>query len=625
MKDLITLTLEFCESLGTPMAMRLYYIAKTKDWPKLYELRLEPGFTREDVLVSQFLKKYPFKHKLLTPTKTAIANFLKSEELCRATNDKFSSRDPFAVKHQGIIWRASQIAAKILCPFDDHTYASHLHTVEGMLDMGLELGYSGKKATVGNSGPFEATLIGNLSRPSVYDSCLDHPTEVGQSAKALLCKLYSLTGIRSADVVRVGGSKVAFVPKTGQTDRSICVEPSVNLYFQLGLGRYVRDRLKRVGIDLRDQSHNQKLAAIGARTGAYATLDLSMASDTISYVLAMSILPPDWMDALDLVRTPVGFLPDGERIEFEKLSSMGNGFTFPIETLIFYSLAKACAEAENAHGKVLAYGDDIIVPTKVYSLLCEVLNECGFSVNEAKSYSTAPYRESCGHYAYGREEIFPIRIDELPQHVTGMFRICNAVLAEAYASGNAMSLDLRYRNFYRSCLFSIPEKDRSTKGPIVIEPSDGVRKQRIVVHDNFIMDPFVRVLKPSRDTAWLEVQTVKAWRRASVNVKLDRWAPGSVVRTMLYRLHKRESDRIDFSTKWNWRDGSRLMDMKHGRVAVALVTQSLSPVSLAPGARRKVTLPAGREGPWKMGRIRLALSTLADSIRWEGGNSPPRR
>lgn len=608
--DLVNLTLVFCETLGTPMAMRLWYIAETRDWPKLYELRLEPGFTREDVLVSQFLKKFPFKHPDLNPTQKAVEAFLLSEDICRATNEKFSG-PPTAVKHQGIIWRASQIAAKILVPFSAHAYERHLLTKEGLLEMAAELGYAGQKATVGNHGENWASLIGNLSRWTVYDAAFDHPTEVGQSAKVLLCALYDMVGIRDADVVRVGGSKVAFVPKTGQVDRSICIEPSVNLFFQLGLGRYIRHQLLRVGIDLRDQSRNQKLAVIGARTGSYATLDLSMASDTISYKLAQSILPPDWMDVLDLVRTPVGFMPDGKRVEFEKLSSMGNGFTFPVETLIFYSLAKACAEVEKANGKVIAYGDDIIVPTKVYSLLCEVLHECGFSVNEAKSYSTGPYRESCGVYAYGTQEIIPVRIAELPQSVPGLYRICNAVLAEAHASSSFVSFNVRYRRLYKSILFKVPKKERLL-GPIVLQDgAAGVKRLR--VHDSFIMDPKCVVSKPKQESGWVETHTVNCWLRESATVDLRRWESSCVERTMLYRLHKRvglssfSQKEFEHRNPYAW---------KLGRAVVDVVIRRQSPVSFAPRACRKVTLPASTPGPWKTGRVRLALATLADGIGW---------
>jgi hypothetical protein len=74
---------------------------------------------------------------------------------------------------------------------------------------------------------------------------------------------------------------------------------------------------------------------------------------------------------------------------------MGNGFTFPLETLIFWALAACCVRPEDV-GKVSVYGDDIIVPTYAYALLTEVLVAAGFLVNSKKSFVDGPFRESCG-------------------------------------------------------------------------------------------------------------------------------------------------------------------------------------------------------------------------------------
>ena len=73
---------------------------------------------------------------------------------------------------------------------------------------------------------------------------------------------------------------------------------------------------------------------------------------------------------------------------------MGNGFTFPLESLIFFALAHSvCKPGET----VSVYGDDIIVPTHRYEALVQLLTATGFLVNTDKSFSTGPFRESCGH------------------------------------------------------------------------------------------------------------------------------------------------------------------------------------------------------------------------------------
>jgi len=207
-------------------------------------------------------------------------------------------------------------------------------------------------------------------------------------------------------------SKLSFVPKNFKTYRSICVEPSLNVIYQAGLGEYLAMRLKKVGVDIRDQSRNQYLSRLGSFTGALATLDLSMASDTVATELVAELLPPDWFEVLRRARTSNVECHDPVTgrmytIRQEKFSSMGNGFTFPLETLIFWALAESATEAEVGSGVVSVYGDDIIVPTTAYDRVVETLRTCGFTVNLGKSYHTGKFRESCGTDWYGGINVRP--------------------------------------------------------------------------------------------------------------------------------------------------------------------------------------------------------------------------
>ena len=187
---------------------------------------------------------------------------------------------------------------------------------------------------------------------------------------------------------------VDFARKNAKTDRTIGKEPMLNSMVQLGLGSVIAERLRPEGIDIRDQSRNQRLAREGSITGELATLDLQSASGTISKCFVESLLPYEWWDMLRSFRTEAVSSPDGI-IRLEQFSSMGNGFTFPLQTLIFYALAHSCCQPED-HQKISVYGDDIIVPTYAVPLLIEVLTACGFLVNQGKSYWTGPFRESCG-------------------------------------------------------------------------------------------------------------------------------------------------------------------------------------------------------------------------------------
>jgi hypothetical protein len=201
-----------------------------------------------------------------------------------------------------------------------------------------------------------------------------------------------------------------FVPKNARTDRSIVVEPMLNSMFQIGIGDYIARRLRVFGIDISDQTRNQTLAQEGSISGALATLDLSSASDTIARELVAHLLPVDWFFFLDRFRTSE-IQYKGETMRLQKFSSMGNGFTFPLETLIFWALASSATE-ESRRDKVSVYGDDIIVDVRDAPLVCRVLQTAGFSVNKEKSYTTGPFRESCGKDYYSGILIRPVYLKD---------------------------------------------------------------------------------------------------------------------------------------------------------------------------------------------------------------------
>jgi len=143
------------------------------------------------------------------------------------------------------------------------------------------------------------------------------------------------------------------------------------------------------------------LARIGSIDSSLATLDLSSASDSVSTGLVAEMLPVCWHTLLDSVRSPVTLI-DGEEHVNQMFSSMGNGFTFELESLLFYVLTRATCYFRGIRGIVSVYGDDIICPSAVVPDLEWVLQFYGFQVNPDKSFSTGSFRESCGgHYDNG--------------------------------------------------------------------------------------------------------------------------------------------------------------------------------------------------------------------------------
>jgi hypothetical protein len=200
-------------------------------------------------------------------------------------------------------------------------------------------------------------------------------------------------------------SSLSFVRKTRDISRSICTEPSLNMFAQLGLGNIIATRLSdRFGIYLDLQpTRNLDLARVGSIDGSVATLDLESASDSLNLGLMEAVLPSWFYDLLCIYRTPFTQV-DGEKIELNMISTMGNGFTFPLQTMLFSCVVDAVARW---HGFRLplacdpdslwgVFGDDIIIPSEMVNDVIRLLSICGFRINSTKSYSIGPFRESCG-------------------------------------------------------------------------------------------------------------------------------------------------------------------------------------------------------------------------------------
>lgn len=209
----------------------------------------------------------------------------------------------------------------------------------------------------------------------------------------------------------VEGNVLFTVPKTTDIDRVACKEPDINMYMQKGVGDYIRRRLRKYGIDLNDQSRNQRLAREGSISGGLATIDLSSASDSISQELVFQSLPIHWYVLLDSLRSPVTII-DGYRHVNEMFSSMGNGFTFELESLLFWAIAKAVAYTTRGKGVISVYGDDIIVPTIIADDLIYALSFLGFKTNKDKTFTSGEFRESCGGHYYAGTDVTPFYIKE---------------------------------------------------------------------------------------------------------------------------------------------------------------------------------------------------------------------
>jgi hypothetical protein len=250
-----------------------------------------------------------------------------------------------------------------------------------------------------------------LLRPTVTGECATVAWEFIKAHPHWIKTIAPDTSGKLEDHLQVvSGSRITTVPKSAKTDRVIAIEPLLNMFFQKGIGGVIRRRLRGVGINLDDQTRNQQYAG-RASSENWATIDLSSASDCISRELVELFIPDDWLMALKRCRSKFTTLTSGETHFLQKFSSMGNGYTFELESLIFWALSKACLELCGESSRNLCvYGDDIIVPSHAALLLVEVLGYFGFKTNVSKSFFFGDFRESCGKHYYRGCDVTPIYI-----------------------------------------------------------------------------------------------------------------------------------------------------------------------------------------------------------------------
>lgn len=262
----------------------------------------------------------------------------------------------------------------------------------------------------------------------------------------------------------VRGNRFLTVPKTALTDRPICVEPSLNVYFQKALGGVIRSRLRRVGIDLTkgQDIHRHRLLR---EADDVATIDLQSASDTIAKDLIRLLLPPEWFSALSSFRSPLTQINGDWHLQ-EKFSSMGNGFTFELETLVFFSLIRAISPRELVGGVDLhVYGDDIIVPKRFGRAVCGMLRVFGFTPNDAKTFLDGPFKESCGFDIFDGQPVRAAYLYDEPHSPLCYFGICNQLRHLDHRYSGGLDDMLRYRRPWLRALDAVPTNFRSIRGP----------------------------------------------------------------------------------------------------------------------------------------------------------------
>lgn len=413
--------LRLCESVDSPIALGAYLrykfcqkeLATLRVDPRDYN---DPAAFRRDYLVATFLRKWKGLDTGIDTADAAFQKFIASEELCSLTNKRLTSlaEDPYRSRAEAILHSASRKISAILGEF---SLSKVLRRCEWTVGATLEI--PKRRSFVDTKMNQLPITVTRRALPYIKLE-LEHDPRWFEALTGVYPEgpyeiLPSLFKV-------VGGNKVTTVPKDSTTDRVIAVEPRANIFLQKGVGNYMRARLKRFRVDLSKQEINQAWASMALDLDL-CTIDLSSASDTIAKELVYQLLPVDWAVYLDDIRSPIGLLPGNKFQKYEKFSSMGNGFTFELESMVFFALCEATQDyfsGKDDWRLTSVYGDDLVVPKWSYPHIVDMLTFCGFEVNSKKSYASGLFYESCGKHYFGGEDVTPIYQKELLDEVEAM-------------------------------------------------------------------------------------------------------------------------------------------------------------------------------------------------------------
>jgi len=457
-----TLAEHVFKSVGSLVGDKAYMLTRKGEFASLLDMSVKPtdyicpDKFRDDYLVCELMSKFDSFDLGIDRDAVALAKFDLSEQSCSATNKRLSVSyesgllTPYSP--ESFIWTARVKIAKLLGPLNWDECSVHFGFGPGAStsvnrsrgDAYFKYGGVKPHSTKANS---LLALCAVKCVPSWFNYLLAERDPVNFLNLPVWQQAEELFEI-------VPGNRVTTVPKSAKTNRVIAIEPDMNMYIQKGLGGVIRRRLKRVGVNLDDQTWNQKLAGIASLTDEYATIDLSSASDTVSLKLVEVLLPSDWFEALKQSRSESGTMPDGRVVNYQKVSSMGNGFTFELESLIFWAIIESVYDLLNlATHQSAVYGDDLIVHIDSFHTIMWLLKYLGFSPNTKKTFHKGPFRESCGKHYFLGVDVTPFYIRKDIASPDRLIWFANSIRRWARLS---YGLDGRFKICYLTCIDLLP-------------------------------------------------------------------------------------------------------------------------------------------------------------------------
>lgn len=501
--------------IDTPRSLTVYLMVKYSEFDQLVVLTVDPlnyddaERLLKDRLATDLLRKcqdLPLKEA--DPTKAAKSSWLEAERLCYETNMRFQrhiNQGPFQdindLRVHEHLLAVRKIFRELMGPLPSHI----LHYRHGP---GSTYRDRGKLTTVPDK---------MSTRPTITSRARDLLPIWGETswARELMRESANLSDPETLDCDRF-----VTVPKDAVKHRGISIGPSINTYFQLGVGMFLRGRLLKNGIDLEHgQDTHRQVACRASSDGSFCTIDLSSASDTMSRGVIRFLSDHLWYAMLDSLRTPCTQM-DGKTWRLQKFSAMGNGFTFELETMLFASLAihacEACGIEPKLGTNIFVYGDDIIVPNEVSRSLISLLGYFGFKPNTKKTFSEGYFRESCGGDYFNGTDVRPYFIKEYPNEPQKWISLANGLRHIGVGDNSVWIRPWIKRTWFRA-MDPIPTNVRRCRGPK--ELGD------LVIHD---VESLWQMITRS------SIRYLRVWRPVVRPIPLYHWKPGIQLASALY-------------------------------------------------------------------------------------------
>lgn len=277
--------------LGTPLSARAIALVNQGKWAELQQLSLKHPTEYEDhhaylkdALVTELFRKCRLPTDDARLKRNAAATFWAMEAQCAATNarlarylsDTQNLRDSADVAVDDFIRRWRKEVKRVLGKVS--------YVLEPRFSPGSTLSDSGMNVSL----PDKLT-----SQPTCYSSSLPFYREA-----------FMFTPIfeKNPQPLIKRANKFFTVPKDSFKDRGCCMEASVNVSLQLAVGALLKKRYKqsyRYSMESRPLRHQRLARVASAGRRQLSTIDLSNASDTVSYNLVKLLLPEEWFVLLN--------------------------------------------------------------------------------------------------------------------------------------------------------------------------------------------------------------------------------------------------------------------------------------------------------------------------------------